>query len=55
MLQIHDIPFQNLKILSHILEEPSQNFKNQPENWGTFMHGVQKRASVLGEDFAWGA
>jgi hypothetical protein len=29
--------------------------KNQPENWERFMHGVQKRASELGEDYAWGA
>ena len=52
MSQIRDRSSKNLKTLSQIREKPSQNFKNQPENWGTFMHGVQKRASELGEDFA---
>ena len=29
--------------------------KNMPQIWGKVLHGVQKRASDLGEDFAWGA
>ena len=28
---------------------------NVPEIWGKVLHGVHKRASVLGEDFARGA
>ncbi len=55
MSQIRDRSSKNLKTLSQIREKPSQNFKDQPENWETFMHTVQKHASVLGEDFAWGA
>ena len=26
-----------------------------PQFWGKILHGVHKHASVLGEDFAWGA
>ena len=26
-----------------------------PQIWGKILHGVQKHASDLGEDFAWGA
>ena len=52
MLQIQDRPSKNLKTLSQIREKPFLDFKNQPQNWETFMHGVQKHASDLGEDFA---
>jgi len=55
MPQILDRSSKNLKTLSKICEKPSQNFKNQPKNWERLMHGVQKHASDLGEDFAWGA
>ena len=29
--------------------------RNVTQIWGKVLHGVQKRVSVLGEDFAWGA
>ena len=41
--------------MTQILKKPSRNFKNLPQIWERLMHGVHKRASDLGEDFAWGA
>jgi hypothetical protein len=55
MSQIRNRPFKNLKTLSQIREKPSKNMKKQPKNWERLMPGVQKHASDLGEDYAWGA
>ena len=52
MLQIRGRPSINLKTLSQICEKPFQNFKNQPQNWETFMHTVQNLPPKLGDVYA---